>query len=318
MSKRAVVFLLIFIYPLLPVFSKEHIHVSVGVILSSKFEGKSNLKPLEELINQTITFEMTKEGYTLIPGKGDPDNLLLQGIEQGASFVIECLYFNSDEELSLLLKCYRIEDKRVIASVKRNCEIGLNMDITITEAVGEILVLLKEEDIVPTELIINEPLDIAFQASAGFSPFLATGESSSYFKTGFMPEILVGVKISTDYGFLGFGLYSSLNYFQAEGVLVSSENYVVSLGPEFRIGLDVTPALGVFLRISSGGAFFQMYSENGDAGSTIVPYFSGGVGASLQFNSFMGVILSTNYHLYFENSLLFTGFSPSLGLNFIF
>ncbi|MCK5197467.1 MAG: hypothetical protein KAR21_03915, partial [Spirochaetales bacterium] len=150
-----------------------------------------------------------------------------------------------------------------------------------------------------------------FTISAGFSPFLTTGKASNYFTYGLMPVQYTGYRFHTSYGYFSSGLFSSLNYFTAEGVLVSSENILISAGPEIRFGFTAYPFQDLFFRLSGGGTFFMMNTNNKGYISTVIPFASGGMGLTMNVTPWFGIVVSLNYSLYIEYSILISGFSPS-------
>ena len=167
------------------------------------------------------------------------------------------------------------------------------------------------------EIQVTEPDDFRhFTISAGFSPFMTTGDASNYFTFGMAPDIYAGYRFHTAFGYFGLGISSSLNYFTAEGILLSSDNMLISAGPEIRLGFDASPFLGIFLRLNSGGTLFMLNKNNEGYQSTIIPFVSGGMGLTLNMTQGFGIIVSTNYNLYIESSILITGFSPSVGIHF--
>ena len=157
----------------------------------------------------------------------------------------------------------------------------------------------------------------AFMMSTGFSPFLTTGEASGYFTLGLSPEICAGYRFPRPGGYMVLGLSGSANYFIAEGVLLSSENFLISAGPELRYGIESNSSLGIIWRVSGGAALFMMNKNNEGFQSAVIPYASGGMGMTLKWGLGVGIQLTANYTVYVESSVLITGFSPSVGVFFL-
>jgi len=157
----------------------------------------------------------------------------------------------------------------------------------------------------------------AFMMSTGFSPFLTTGEASGYFTLGLSPEICAGYRFPRPGGYMVLGLSGSANYFIAEGVLLSSENFLISAGPELRYGIESNSSLGIIWRVSGGAALFMMNKNNEGFQSAVIPYASGGMGMTLKWGLGGGIQLTANYTVYVESSVLITGFSPSVGVFFL-
>ena len=167
----------------------------------------------------------------------------------------------------------------------------------------------------PATVQVSETLDsMHFTFSASFSPFLTTGEATSYFTLGMFPDIYAGYCFFTSYGYFSLGLTTSLNYFKAEGILLPSDNLLISLGPEIRLGFDANSFPDMFLRFTGGASLFMMNRNNEGYKNTIIPFISGGPGINLNITRSFGIVITTNYSLYFETSVLITGFSPSAGV----
>ncbi len=167
----------------------------------------------------------------------------------------------------------------------------------------------------PAETPVTEPSEFKhFTISIGFTPFMTTGKASNYFTFGIGPDLYTAYNFQTPFGYFGLGIYSSLIYFTAEGLLISSENLLISAGPEIRLGIDANEVLGIFLRLNSGATLFMLNKNNEGYKSAVIPFVSGGMGLTMNMTSGFGIIISANYSLYIENSILITGFSPSAGI----
>lgn len=167
----------------------------------------------------------------------------------------------------------------------------------------------------PDRVPVIQPADFRhFTISTGFTPFMTTGKASSYFTYGMGPDLHTGYNFQTPFGYFGLGIYFSLIYFTAEGVLLSSDNLLISAGPEIRLGVDANPFLGIFLKVNGGATLFMMNRNNEGYQSAVIPFVSGGMGLTMNITPGVGIVISTNYSLYIENSILISGFSPSAGI----
>ena len=235
--------------------------------------------------------------------------------------------------------------KELIVVIKQNIKNNPNLIYFDTEAVKEIELVENDEDIsldnvseksdqvqtgeeTPLENSAEEnnsqdqtippivkPEDFRhFIISTGFTPFMTTGNASNYFTFGLGPDLHTAYNFQTSFGYFGLGIYSSLIYFKAEGLIISSENFLISAGPEIRLGIDANPFLGIFFQINGGGTYFMMNKNDEGYEGTVIPFVSGGMGMTLNISSGFGIAISTNYSLYIESSILITGFSPSAGI----
>lgn len=168
-----------------------------------------------------------------------------------------------------------------------------------------------------TGAVSGTPRKKYLTVSAGFSPFLTTGDASGYFTMGYMPEFYTGIRLLKDHGFIGLGLSGSVNYFRARGILLSSDNLLISAAPEIRIGAQMNDFLGFLFRMSGGAAAFMLNKNNEGYMTAYIPYVSGGMGVSAAFSGRAGLMIMMNYTVYIESSILISGFSPSLGAFFL-
>ena len=254
--------------------------------------------------------------------------------QKNASFLIKTNYLRDEDLLTLNLNCYRIIDNVLLHSIRNSINIDLELDSAIRKAARELIVFIKQdiknnpnlvqiitqdeevleeeqedlssdsttENIPPaqiTEPIVETVKFRHFTVSTGFSPFMTTGDASNYFTFGMGPDLHTAYNFRTPFGYFGLGIYSSLIYFTAEGLLVSSENLLISAGPEIRLGIDANPFLGIFLRINGGGTYFMMNKNDEGYESTVIPFVSGGMGITLNITSGFGIVVSTKYYLVF-------------------
>ncbi len=82
--------------------------------------------------------------------------------------------------------------------------------------------------------------------------------------------------------------------------------------------MELNSFAGMYVRMSGGGTLFMINTNNSGLQSTVIPYFSAGLGADFYFIKHFGIALIANYSIYFEESTLISGFLPSLGINFRF
>lgn len=143
---------------------------------------------------------------------------------------------------------------------------------------------------------------------------MTTGNASSYFTNGLGLGFHAAYNLQTSFGYFGIGVGSTAVYFEAEGILLPSENFFISAGPEITLGISANQLLDIFFRLNSGATLFMMNRNNEGFKSTIIPFVSGGMGMTLNITPGFGIVLSTIYSLYIESSILITGFSPSAGI----
>ena len=150
-----------------------------------------------------------------------------------------------------------------------------------------------------------------FELSTGFAPFLVTGAASKYFKIGYLASLYGNFRIDLGTGQLGIGWFFGINIFGAEGVVAATDNLLIPLGLDFRYIIGNGLPLGLFVHISGGPAIFIVDSTLKGGLVNVMPYVMGGIGLSLPFSDFFGIAVDTSYAVFFEQSILIMGFTPS-------
>jgi hypothetical protein len=151
------------------------------------------------------------------------------------------------------------------------------------------------------------------------APFQALGEVTKYFTLGFNASLFAGYRIlyfrNSD---LALGINTSFFEFQAEGLITSSENYLLSLGPDIRWSFDLNNSLSMFLHLSSGVSLFIVDVENESYVNTYIPFITAGLGTTYAFTRNFGVTLILNYSVFFEGSTVISGFIPGGGISLFY
>ena len=353
-NRNVYINLLFFILFLLvnPVYSEEYHQQKINILLSTQTSDNTDHYSFKNIINNTISFKLKEDGFGIIIDKNslNREELLQSSVQKEVSFIIESKYSTDGSSLELTLNCIRVIDGLEILSTQNKSKINLDLDFFIQEAIKEVITLIKEDikinpsfiqksvEIEPIKeeqietnkedkdikLAVESEIDIEvnseldnfryFTISTGFTPFMTTGKASSYFTFGMGPDLYAGYNFQTSFGYFGVGIFSSIIYFVAEGVLISSDNLLISTGPEIRLGIDANPYMGIFLRLSGGATVFMLNKNNEGYKSTIIPFVLGGMGITLNPTPGFGFVFSTNYSIYLESSILITGFSPSAGI----
>ncbi len=238
--------------------------------------------------------------------------------------------YHREEPQNLFLKSY---------SSSKIEKVDLRLDRAINEAVSEILYAVRErlanffrpgleippktEEIEETQRsqVSEKKIDAGseirirggkhFEISTGFAPFLVTGEMSNYFKVGYLVSLYGNFLIDLAAGQLGIGWFSGINIFRAEGVVAATDNLLISLGLDLRYRIDNGSPLGLFVHISGGPAIFIVDSTLKGGLVNVMPYVMGGIGLSLAFSDFFGIAADMSYAVFFEQSILIMGFTPS-------
>jgi hypothetical protein len=102
----------------------------------------------------------------------------------------------------------------------------------------------------------------------------------------------------------------------AEGVLASSKNNIFSVGPEIQAGLPLRRGGRTFLWLSGGLSYLTIDAEYSGEASSSLPYLSMGWGVELQLHRNFGFYYSGDYTLHFEETTVFSGFYPGVGISY--
>ncbi len=157
-----------------------------------------------------------------------------------------------------------------------------------------------------------------FTIIVGGAPFVTTGVATEYFTRGIDFTFFGGYRIINSVGYLTPGIVISMDYFVAEGGELSSENILISLGPEIRVGMNFNYIADIFFRFSLAGTIFMMDANNTGYKSMLIPSCSLGLGVNYYFRENLGVSIVSNYSLFLESSTVITGFIPTIGVNYRF
>lgn len=309
MDNIKLIFFSIIIISSFSLFSLEN-----SIAVSLETESK-NGESLEDVIIETITIEFEVAGYDIST--------------ENASFQVICKYSVYQNVLDIALECYStISSEKVLESSDR-ARVDLDLDLIIQNVTLDLISqlndlinnnpdLIRQPEVEVAEPIIEDKPDVSNFKHLSFSmsvaSFLTTGDAANYFKNGIKPELNIAYRFEQDFGYYYLGINSSINIFKAQGLIYSSENMLISAGPVIGIGIDTNSVFDISAFISSGLTMFRMSSESKNTDSTFIPYLSGGFGFNAKFSDNFALNIKAGYDVYFEESVLITGFSPSVGI----
>ncbi len=148
----------------------------------------------------------------------------------------------------------------------------------------------------------------------GFSPFIATGDASSYFNVAMNPSISMAYCISIPTGYIGIGTYIGLNYFFAMGFNAMAESYLSHVGLNILYISDgiLNLPIGFFSYITGGPAVLSVNLNRNQFQSKIMGFLKGGIGINLIFNRKSGLIFQFGYTISLDQADIIMGFSPEI------
>ena len=178
-----------------------------------------------------------------------------------------------------------------------------------TPAVG-----VGEPGIVPAQEPQEKTTIQRLELSAGFAPFLTVGGASEYFRFGLLTSLYVNYRIPVGSGYLAVGIYAGANYFQATGIVATSDSLLIPAGVDFRLAPIGGTRLSLFLRLSGGPAVLILNPNKTGALSKVVPYALGGIGINLALGRWFGFTLDSSFSIFYVQSLPIMGYTPSVYL----
>lgn len=150
------------------------------------------------------------------------------------------------------------------------------------------------------------------------SPLLAVGSASNLFKTGLTSVITGGYTLMLDFGELDLGLMTELTRFHADGVLVSSENWLLSLGPDVGLGIGLGTRFRLFCGVSTGVVMSFIRVSNGDRQTLVGMFASCRLGGRVHFNDRFSLALTSRFTSYLLPSAPVSSVQPSVTAAFRF
>ncbi len=254
--------------------------------------------------------------------------------EAEVDFALLSTYAIDGRTIRIDFSWFDVGENRSRAPISRTSRMDLALDRIIKEAVTEILELEKERiaSLVreverkekpesseePTAGLdgVREPraeikLGKRFEVATGLSPFIATGNVSEFFKLGLMPVLYGGYRIPLQNGIIAIGLIAGINIFQAEGLIASSENLLIPVGPDFRYTFSPGGGVEFYVRLAAGPALFMVNVEGTGQFTKILPFVTAGIGFSLPFSETFGFAVDASYAVYFDTDGLLMGFTPA-------
>lgn len=308
-------------------YSQESSSSKILIALSTRASDGHEHEDIKDIIDNAVAIEMNLRHYSLVRNDIKSEKHLLNFAENSyASYVIENLYSYNESTLTVNYRIIRVTDETVLGSGQFDTSLDMELDVSIQKEISlmgslieedveshpEFTVLIPAEEEPAPAPEIEEFLPLFF--SAGFSPFFTTGKASNYFTIGFVPELAGQYRFPLLFGYLGIGAFVSLNYSRAEGSASTSENIFLSTGPLLQMGITMNPRLDFFMDINGGVSVFFLNVDEEGYKSTVIPYLSGGLGINIDIKQPLGLTVSTDFSLYFENSVFISGFSPFAGI----
>jgi hypothetical protein len=212
--------------------------------------------------------------------------------QANADFLLLGGYIKSEEGIKINFFLADVETGKLLASTARQVRIDFSLDRVMFQALEEMRIQAeqpiarvagrkeaarpageREADRSASEDALSEaprpeaipPAPAAESAeearprhhefSIGFAPYVPVGWSSEAFNLSYAPFVYYNHRRAAGRGMLGMGVFAAVNVLEPVGVgLASYMHTLISAGADFRFGSPEDRRLGLFARLSAGGA----------------------------------------------------------------
>lgn len=285
-----------------------------NIIVSTKQSDELSDLHFRDLIDAVISEEFAYFGFSIIFVENYKDRQeLVQTAEwMDASYIIENTLYMKKSQLQWQLNCFSLQDDTELFNSIKKAEQINSAELQIRTTFEELIPLIRK-DLQPK---VSDPINgNSFIIQLGAAPLIAIGDVTKYFNVGLETHLLAGYRFYPNETFeLLLGLYTGLSYFQANGILTSSQNFLTSLGPEIRLGTEVNSLMNIYVRLSSGISIFTVNTNKHGIMNTIIPYVSAGIGSDIHLSEHFGFSVLLGYSLFLEGSTIIQGFVPGAGM----
>lgn len=293
-------------------------------IMLTVSNDEENPGPLNRVISESIELEFIIQDFDVLSVDFEKrDKLFIKSKRSRTSYLVETHYKAFEGKVNLKFQCFRIADSIEIYSESFEYPVDLKLDDSIQKQ-SSILVGIIHKDIEENPQKVSylvydqEPVEReeTLLLSGGFSLFIPMAVAGEYFSFGYMPFFQLHRTLDLPFGYLGIGVFLSLNIIAAEGDQSSTENLFISAGPDVRLGITLNKTFTLYVKVNTGVSF-AMVNRNGEGyQGFMIPVLSSGLGSEISINDRLGIFIGTDYIMYFEESINVTGFSPSIGVCF--
>ncbi len=307
----------------------------ITVMIAEKTEVDNLNKSFLELLYNSLELELKIDGFVSFRQEWDElDKLYNLAIRKESSYIIDAAVNVTDDILTYVLTVYRTQRMEQIYNKSEEKKINFSLDEELRNS-AETMVLQIRKDMQdhPESLFLKEEVEVRdvekeeekeilrntqpvkpFSFSAGFAPFMTSGEASRYFTMGMAPEFHSSFNLENSSGYWSFGVFGSYNSVKAEGILFDADLQFLSVGPEIQYTGVMSRMMEVFYSLSGGITLLMIGSGSSEGEIITVPYGCAGLGMYLNFLPGFGMYLSMGYMIYFEQSIVISGFTPAIGL----
>ncbi|HAK44694.1 MAG TPA: hypothetical protein DCO79_02070, partial [Spirochaeta sp.] len=111
------------------------------------------------------------------------------------------------------------------------------------------------------------------------------------------------------------GLFD-FTFFNASGISEQTKNIIGSFGLTSTFSPPLRTYLSSILTVSTGVSYFRAVTDIGTAYTSVIPFFSGGIGLAAEVSPVVSLAAKVDYRVYMEKTIVLTGFLPSIALQF--
>lgn len=282
--------------------------------------------------------------------------VLRQSSSVGAEFALQAIATLGRGEVTVDISLFLVETGELLSRAQSTEEVGLTLDRAIAGLTGNVLQQARPfleaaaaerrtEEAPPPERdgVFGDGTDLvrAPSGSAGqtvvtpgsgrtttiqvpdrilaatvlFAPMIPVGTTASYFGIGYAGTLAV-TAVPFERDTIGFGMTARAVLSQATGAATTAQALLVPIGLSARFSSDPTP-IATHLRVTFGGAVFQLRAGSQGDFTKIAPYAGAELGMRMEFGN-VGLVGAVSFEAYLDSIQPFTlllGFAPGVGIS---
>lgn len=297
------------------------------LILAIQKDIKNISTPMDNFITNSITLEFVINDFDIFIAEPE-DNISLSSLKRRNqfSYLINADYSVDSNQVELHMVCYRIKDSYTLYQEKITSLLGLELDRDIEKHLDTMINRIEQDMRDNPDLLVRLPKQEQLpetppssdyrrpDISAVCGLFLPMGESRSYLHNGILSSIRFHYTRESPSFDFNLGWAVSVNVMEAHGQINTAQNIFTSTGPDIHLKGYLNQRFYLYSGINGGLCFWSINIDNQGYQGTVIPYTAADLGFGVVLSEKMMLNVSTEYSLYFEESLTIMGISPTVGV----
>lgn len=308
-------------------YAQEHDDPTIAILL---IPGEGVSTTLESIVRESVALQLERYAFTIeqfpLEDLPEDENARYRVAERnGFDFALVAETRVEEESLFYAFSFIEVAERREIARAAGRAAIGFTLDRVLQTVVYEVLERGIAALVRPVEFAqaqgaaaeadveVESGRPSGFRAIASTSVFLGTGHAADYIDALPGTQLFVGWATPEAPFALGFaaGLYRG----RVSGDAVEARTALMPFGLEYRYAFGAGRIAAV-AHVTMGGALLGLVTETRGEKWVVVPTLEAGAAARFGLRRGSAILVGLAQTLVFENSLVLTGFRPSLGVEF--